>query len=155
MTRIPCDALTASIVHCNKTRGDRRAPRPSPSMPSAVAFGQFDLHFQHFQVVLALHRYLDVIRVDGHVLGNHRHQLALQVGQVGGARGAAIALVCEDQLKAFLGHGGRLLLLAEEKVEESHGAHLPPNSRLKKPGFSASTKRSGLSWPRKRSITSL
>ena len=66
-------------------------------------------------------------------------QVALQIGQVvRGSRIAAGALVGQDDLQAFLGHAGRLLLLAEKEREEGHG-YLLPNRRLKKPGFSAST----------------
>jgi hypothetical protein len=60
-----------------------------------------------------------------------------------------------DDLQPLLGDAGGLLLLAEQKGQEGHAAHFPPNRRLKKPGFSASMKRRGLSSPRKRSITSL
>jgi rhodanese-related sulfurtransferase len=118
--------------------------------------GQLDLDVEHFEVVLGFQVDLDVVRVDRHVFGNHRHQLALEFGQIVGALFAAEAgaLVREDDLQAFFCDACSLLLLAKQEREKRH-AYLPPKIRLKKPGFSASTKRIGLSSPRKRATTSL
>jgi len=59
---------------------------------------------------------LDVVGVDRHVLGDHRHQLALQRRQVVGRGGAAArALVRQDDLQTLLGDAGGLLLFAQQE----------------------------------------
>ena len=124
--------LVAAAAGCSarSTRCDRSARRRR----NRNAVGQLDLHFQHFELVLFLEVDLDVFGLDRDVLGDHRHQLALQFGQVGRLRAAAArALVREDDLQPLLGDAGGLLLLAEQEREKRHRAHLaPPNRRLKK-----------------------
>ena len=124
----------------------RESARPDGRDGLSHRIGQLDLDFQHFQVVLAFQVHLEVVAVDLDVLGDHRHQLALQRGQVVGlGRIAPIALVRQDDLQPLLGNAGGFFLLAEQEGQERSHGYLLPNRRLKKPGFSASMKRSGLS----------
>ncbi len=82
----------------------------------SAAVGQLDLYFQHFQVVLAFELDLDVVGIDLDVLADHRHQIALQCGQVIGLGGAAAgAFVRQNDLKPFLGDAGGFLLFAQQE----------------------------------------
>ena len=53
-----------------------------PLRGSLPRVGQFDFHFQHLQVVLALQIDLDVIWINLDVLADHGHQVTLQRGQI-------------------------------------------------------------------------
>jgi hypothetical protein len=63
--------------------------------------------------------HLEVVGVDLHVFRNHRHQFALQRGQVVGLGGvAAVAFVRQDDLQALFGDAGGLLLFAQQERQE-------------------------------------
>ena len=100
------DSVRALAIKPSSTGTKKPAPlgcgaglEPDVVRRSAHGVGQLDLHFEHFQVVLALQLHLEVFGVDLHVLGDHGDQLSLQRGQVVGLGGiAAVALVRQDDL---------------------------------------------------------
>ena len=111
--------MVAALLHQPLQRA--RAPRAL-----AHGVGQLNLHFEHFQVVLALQLHLEVFRVDLDVLGDDGDQLALQGGQVVGLGGAAaVALVRQDDLQAFFGNAGGFFFSPRRKEEGSHGLFAP------------------------------
>lgn len=50
-------------------------------LSALVLLWQNDVDFQDFVIAFLLHRYLDVVGVDVHILGNHGHQFLLHGGQ--------------------------------------------------------------------------
>src|SRR3569832_176059 len=125
------------------------------AITSSLAVRQFDLDLQHLEVVVPVEIHLDVVRIDLDVLADHRHQVALQSWKVVRlARVAARAFVREDDLQPLHHDRSEHLHFAEQEGKQACHQR-PPNKHTKKPPFCASTKRIGLSLPRKRSMTSL
>jgi hypothetical protein len=90
----------------------------APIFVGSILFRQYDIDFQHFVVALLFQRNADVVGVDLDVLGDDGNQFALQVGQEVGAAAAAIALMGDDQLQAFLGEVGSFRLVAEDQGKQ-------------------------------------
>ena len=61
-------------------REQARAAHTLSRSAASRGFRQLDLHFEHFQVALALHVDLDVVGVDRHVFADDSHQLASATG---------------------------------------------------------------------------
>ena len=77
---------------------------------------QFDLHFQHFKVVLAFQIDFDVVGIDLDVFTDHSNQFTLQIGKVVGlCRVATAAFVRQNDLQALFGHVGGFFLFSKKE----------------------------------------
>src|SRR6185369_2610311 len=94
--------------------------RNAPMLAGSALFGKNDIDFEDLVVALLFQGNADVLGVHLDVLGDHGDQLALQVGQEIDAAAAAIALMGDDQLQAFLGDLGGLRLVAKQFLEPGH-----------------------------------
>ena len=111
----------------------RRAGRANAA--SVFALRHFDLHFQHFQRVLAFQVHLDVVGIDLHVFRDDGDQFLLQLRQVVG-RVAAAPLVGQDDCNRSLATEAEVFF-DRSRNDRKDIAYLPPNRRVSgKPGFS-------------------